>query len=112
MEHHGLVLGIESKVPYAVHDATLEVGDRVVMYTDGLTEASNERGELFTVERLREKLLEHRYLNAQELASALFDEVRAYSGNDMRDDATILVLRLIGGELVRAPNPAQIASPT
>jgi sigma-B regulation protein RsbU (phosphoserine phosphatase) len=101
MERHGIVLGIEAEARYPEQSTTLEIGDRVVMYTDGLTEASNERGELFTVERLREKFLEHRYLNAQELAAALFDEVRAYSGDHMRDDATILVIRRIGGDLVR-----------
>jgi sigma-B regulation protein RsbU (phosphoserine phosphatase) len=67
----------------------------VVLYTDGLTEASNERGELFTVERLRERLVQHRYLGAQELADALFEDVKSYSDDSMRDDATILVVRRI-----------------
>lgn len=89
---HGIVLGVEAGARYAVHETTLHAGDRVVLYTDGLTEASNERGELFTVERLREKLLEHRYLKAQELADALFADVKLYADDNMRDDATIFVV--------------------
>lgn len=95
MGEHGIVLGVEPHPLYRLQEATLAAGDRAVLYTDGLTEASNERGELFTVERLRERLLTHRYLSAQELADALFDEVKTYSDDNMRDDATILVVRII-----------------
>lgn len=96
MAAHGIVLGVDSSAKYVVQKTILNTGDRVVLYTDGLTEASNERGELFTVERLREQFLEHRYLGAQELADRLFDEVKAYSNDEMRDDATILVIRRLG----------------
>jgi phosphoserine phosphatase RsbU/P len=95
MGEHGIVLGVEPGARYAVAETVLEVGDRAVMYTDGLTEASNEKGELFTVERLRGRLVQHRYLGAQELADALFEDVKAYSGDNMRDDATILVVRRV-----------------
>jgi phosphoserine phosphatase RsbU/P len=96
---HGIVLGVDRRAAYSVQETVLDVGDRVVLYTDGLTEASNERGELFTVERLRERFLEHRYLEAQQLADVLFEDVKAYAQDQMRDDATILVIRRIGGEL-------------
>jgi sigma-B regulation protein RsbU (phosphoserine phosphatase) len=96
---HGIVLGVESNARYVVQETALETGDRVVLYTDGLTEASNERGELFTVERLREHLLRHRYLGSQELADALFEDVKSYSNDNIRDDATILVVRRLGSDL-------------
>jgi phosphoserine phosphatase RsbU/P len=95
MGRHGIVLGVEPGARYPIQETTLEPGDRVILYTDGLTEASNERGELFTLERLRERLVQHRYLGAQELADALFEDVKAYSDDNMRDDATILVVRRI-----------------
>lgn len=90
---HGIVLGVSPEERYPVQKTRLDIGDLVVMYTDGLTEASNEKGELFTLERLRHRFLELRLLGAQELADALFNEVKAYSSNNMRDDATILVIR-------------------
>ncbi len=93
---HGLVLGIDRKTPYSVEECTLDFGDRAVIYTDGLTEASNTRGELYTLERLRENFLAHRELNAQELADELFDAVKAFSNGQMRDDATILVIHRAG----------------
>ncbi len=95
MTTHDLVLGVEPKVAYAMEESTLGFGDRVVLYTDGLTEASNERGELFTLERLRENFIAHRHLTAQELADALFDTVKSYARNNMRDDATLLVVHRV-----------------
>lgn len=90
---HGIVLGVDPRANYKRYETTLEPADRLVIYTDGLTEASNERGELFTLARLRERFLTHRYLDAQELADALFEDVKAYSNDNMRDDTTILVVR-------------------
>lgn len=95
METHGIVLGVNPGVTYRVEERTLQPGDRTVIYTDGLTEATNSRGELYTVERLRENFLLHRELPAQALADALFDAVKTYSGAEMRDDATILVIRRV-----------------
>ena len=95
MTTHDLVLGVDPKVTYATEESTLGFGDRLVLYTDGLTEASNERGELFTLERLRENLIAHRHLTAQELADALFETVKSYAGHNMRDDATLLVVHRV-----------------
>ena len=99
MTIHGLVIGVDARADYRVEETTLGIGDRVVLYTDGLTEATNERGELFTLERLQEKFLEHRYLPSQELADRLFDDVKLYSHDALRDDTTILVLRRVGDPL-------------
>jgi phosphoserine phosphatase RsbU/P len=95
MTKHDIVLGVDPKITYTTEESTLGFGDQVVLYTDGLTEASNERGELFTVERLRENFRAHRDLTAQELADALFDTVKAYAGDNMRDDATLLVVHRV-----------------
>jgi sigma-B regulation protein RsbU (phosphoserine phosphatase) len=96
LTRHGLVLGVDKQTPYAVEECTLDIGDRAVIYTDGLTEATNTQGELYTLECLRENFLAHRELNSQELADALFDAVKAFSNGQMRDDATLLVIRRTG----------------
>jgi phosphoserine phosphatase RsbU/P len=71
----------------------LEQDDLVVLYTDGLTEATNERGELYTLARLEENLLSLRERRAQAVVDAIYDAVCTYSAGELRDDATILVLR-------------------
>ncbi|HTJ27896.1 MAG TPA: PP2C family protein-serine/threonine phosphatase [Candidatus Limnocylindria bacterium] len=89
---HGVVLGVQQGAPYPEGSCRLGPGDQVVLYTDGLTEATNERGELYTLARLEENLLALRDRPAQEVADAVFDTVCAYAAGTMRDDATILVL--------------------
>ncbi len=96
MSTHNLVLGVDADITFSPEETRLGIGDRAVFYTDGLTEATNERGELFTIERLEETLLAHRDLGAQELAEALFDTVKTYAGQEMRDDATVLVILRTG----------------
>jgi len=89
---HGIVLGVDQQTRYPLEEASLDVGDRAVFYTDGLTEASDRRGELFTAQRVRENIVAHRDLSAQDLANELFEAVKAYGDGQMRDDATILVI--------------------
>jgi len=91
---HGIVLGIDQSSTYEQEETQLAAGDLVVLYTDGLTEATNERGELYTLARLEEFLVEHRDQAAQQLADSIFEAVKAYAGAELRDDATVLVLRL------------------
>ncbi|MFY9738515.1 MAG: PP2C family protein-serine/threonine phosphatase [Candidatus Cybelea sp.] len=88
-----LVLGVNAGLVYTSAATTLEVGDLAVTYTDGLTEASNSKGELFTIERLAETIVAHRHLRCAELADCLFETVKNYAGQDLRDDATVLALR-------------------
>ncbi|HUF16753.1 MAG TPA: GAF domain-containing SpoIIE family protein phosphatase, partial [Thermoanaerobaculia bacterium] len=52
----GLVLGVLPKYQYVLQEVTLEPGDGIFLYTDGITEATNAQDEFFTVERILEAL--------------------------------------------------------
>jgi sigma-B regulation protein RsbU (phosphoserine phosphatase) len=93
MDMHDIVLGIDNDTNYVQQEVHLCVGDAAMFYTDGLTEATNARGELYTIERLKEAFIEHRALPAQALADEMFVRIRKYSAAALRDDATILVFR-------------------
>jgi sigma-B regulation protein RsbU (phosphoserine phosphatase) len=83
-----------------IEDATVEVvelqlvpGDKVVIYSDGLTETENGEGEFFGTEGLRTCAREHFRNSAAGLHSALLAALERFSdGGVMRDDVTILVL--------------------
>jgi phosphoserine phosphatase RsbU/P len=98
IETHGIVLGVNKNETYQIEEFALNAGDKVVIYTDGLTEATNKHGELLTVKRLSEMFVEHRDLPAPALAHTLFDAVKTYAGEHMRDDATLLVLHRVDGD--------------
>ncbi|MFC1673865.1 PP2C family protein-serine/threonine phosphatase [Pseudomonadota bacterium] len=90
----GVVLGFAHGVPYA-HDAiTLEKGDALFIYTDGLTEAFDEDRNQFSEERLIDCLLENRSLSAHALTSSVFAFVGDHAGDaPQHDDITSLVIK-------------------
>ena len=90
---HGIVLGVDPRANYQRYETTLEPADRLVIYTDGLTEASNELGDSSRSRACESASSRTDILDAQELADALFEDVKAYSNDNMRDDTTILVVR-------------------
>ncbi len=54
----GVPLGVDSDVRYEMFEFSLEAGQRVVLFTDGISEAMNPSGQLFGLERLRKRLAE------------------------------------------------------
>ena len=87
----GVVLGVASDWPYASHDVALSPGARLVCFTDGLTEAVGTDGEEFGDERLVETVLANRARTADELAALVLDTVRTWAGDELQDDATLIV---------------------
>lgn len=71
----------------------LSPGDVLALYTDGITEAYNERGEEFGERCLIESLQQHRDLPCQALLSAIVDGVRRFSFPEQYDDITAIVAK-------------------
>jgi len=89
----GMPVGMLEEVQFQVVQMALESGDKIVIYSDGLTEAENAAGEFFDTERLRAVLREHAALGAAELHKKLLSTVDAFvEGGVVRDDITALVL--------------------
>jgi sigma-B regulation protein RsbU (phosphoserine phosphatase) len=89
----GIVLGVDACATFSEVECDLAAGDMVVIYTDGLTEATNTRGEMYTIERLSEDILRNRSLRAAELADTVFATVQEFATGELKDDATILALK-------------------
>ena len=78
-------------VPQEQDVAALAPGDRIVLFTDGVSEA--RRGEEdFGDDRLIELLLAHRHLGARELQERIVDAIRDFTGGDFNDDVTLVVI--------------------
>ena len=90
----GLALGIAPRQAYVEARETLEAGSAVVLFTDGVVEARRD-GELFGSERLGRLLGENRELPAAELAQAVVDGARAFSGGGLSDDSAVVVVKRI-----------------
>jgi sigma-B regulation protein RsbU (phosphoserine phosphatase) len=72
----------------AIHK--LEPGDRIVLYTDGILEASNAAGDFFAHDRLCDLLTKTRGLSPERAADSIISSVRQWS-RKQDDDLTILI---------------------
>src|SRR6267142_2303343 len=71
----------------------LTAGDVLVFYTDGVTEAENQTGEEFGMERLSAAVRNGSTLSAEGLMSSIYNAVADFCGDHFNDDATILVVK-------------------
>ena len=97
LETGGLVVGMMEGLPYEEEVVRLEPGDRVVFYTDGLTEGARADGEMFGEERLA-KLFGGfpPGLSARELVDRTLAGLREFLGEaEAGDDVTVMVLRVL-----------------
>lgn len=96
----GLVLGGVNCFEYAGSKLTLSPGDRLFFYTDGVTEALNPAGELFSPDRLKATLNTPaaRAMNVTALLGHVAREVQLFAaGAEQADDITMLAIEYKGG---------------
>jgi sigma-B regulation protein RsbU (phosphoserine phosphatase) len=96
----GMPLGLWRNTRYTVDRMQLVPGDKILVYSDGITEAENDRKETFEP-RLNQLLKQCGPLDAQQIHERLIGEiVQFYEGTKPRDDITALVLEYRGLESV------------
>ena len=91
-----IVLGIMEGVAYQEHRLALSPGDMLFLYTDGVTEAMDERGEMYAEERLQ-KILDSLAANteAEDMLAAVREDVAHFVGAaEQSDDITMLGLKI------------------
>jgi sigma-B regulation protein RsbU (phosphoserine phosphatase) len=86
-------LGILEDVGYQETRLQLASGDKVLLYTDGIVEAMNEKEEMFGFERLIEIVQGARSMSADSLLKEILDRVNAFAGGaPQHDDITVIVV--------------------
>jgi phosphoserine phosphatase RsbU/P len=90
IEKNGLMLAAFSFASYSTAVHKLEAGDRMVMYTDGILDASNDTGDFFGQEALCDLLAKTRDLSPAMAAESIIASVRQWSGKQ-DDDLTVLI---------------------
>jgi sigma-B regulation protein RsbU (phosphoserine phosphatase) len=115
----GLVLGlridgIHEKFVALLEEDTigLERGDVFVLYTDGVTEAMDQDGELFGDNRLRRIVEEHGHLRSAELRERILREIESFVGPaDQHDDLTLILIKIaeVGAPVVESATEAVLS---
>jgi len=96
LEATGIAMGAMEDASYGQGEVSLRSGDLLVMYTDGVTEAVNDKGEMFEIPRLTEVIVQNRDRPATEIVHAIIDAVNAFSQEQPQyDDITLMVVRVL-----------------
>jgi phosphoserine phosphatase RsbU/P len=90
LKEGGTPLGIMPDRNYVDTEVPLESGDRLILYTDGLTEAMDAEEQEFGETRLLEMAKRNMALSAADLIAALMKEVSGYCGGSFQDDFTLI----------------------
>ncbi len=92
---HRLPLGAFREVPYDTREIFLKRGDLIFFYTDGFSEAMDERMEPYGEERLMESVARRTTESLEELARGVLADIRGHVGAaEQYDDMTFLILRV------------------
>ena len=90
------MLGVFDGLQYLTQSTTVQPGEGLLVYTDGVTEARDSTGDFFDAARLEAYLAARASQPAEELVSGLHAEVQRFqAGLPMTDDVTVLALRRI-----------------
>jgi sigma-B regulation protein RsbU (phosphoserine phosphatase) len=97
MDAGGLAVGMFTAVDYPVARFQMQVGDVLVLYTDGVIEAANEKDEEYSRGRLGAAVAARRRLPAAGPQAAVLDDIKGFCGRDeFADDLTLMIVKYLG----------------
>lgn len=96
LDSHGLLLGVLENSPYEQSTIELKVGDMLVFYSDGISEAMNNSRELFRSKGIISAIRECLPGSASDLLDGIWNRVEAHSNDeDLPDDRTLMVVKIL-----------------
>jgi sigma-B regulation protein RsbU (phosphoserine phosphatase) len=95
LNSEGLLIGLIPS-PYVSRIARVQRGDRLLVYTDGVLEATNKDGGFFGDERFHAVIAQNATKSATELGRSIVEEMTSWSGNSagFADDVTVVVVEV------------------
>lgn len=93
LEPSSFPIGLFPDAEFPSQELQLGAGDRLIVYSDGVSEAANFAGDRYGDDRIAEVAVANRALNPTQLHSTLIDEIGAFTqGAEQNDDLTLLIL--------------------
>lgn len=96
LDAEGLILGVRKTVVFEEKSIVLHSGDRLMLYTDGVTEAQNEAGDFYGLPRLSADAAKFRHATPSETLNRLLQELREFKGRkEIEDDISMVMMQLL-----------------
>lgn len=86
MVQTGPVVGVIKNLEYPSETIDFSIGDRLVMYTDGVIEARNEHRELYDSDRLKEMIIANKDKDLRDFVTIIYDDILKFKNNAPDDD--------------------------
>jgi sigma-B regulation protein RsbU (phosphoserine phosphatase) len=91
---NGIPIGIVPHITYKNKDVTLKSNDILILQSDGILEARNEKNEIFGIDHFIDVVEENCTLSAKSIVEKILDEVESFIGNNPQsDDITLVVIK-------------------
>ncbi|HOO55937.1 MAG TPA: SpoIIE family protein phosphatase [bacterium] len=95
LEAEGFGLGMFNNVTYQEKSKSVQPGDKIILYTDGVTDCRNNKGEMFGFDRLRDLVLQNPDANTYRLTHFIVEALEDFAGQAPRqDDLTVLIFEI------------------
>ncbi len=92
----GSVLGPSPNQDYYLDSLYLELGDSLILYTDGIVEATNDKFEFYGEDKLKNVIVQNRNAGPELMCKRIIESVQKYSANGKySDDRTLVVIRRV-----------------
>lgn len=99
LDRGGMIIGMFPRATYKIGQVHLDPGTDLLIYTDGLSEVTNQEGEEYGDDRLIENLRQKKQMcSATEAKDAIVNDVMRFSSDSMVDDMTLLLIRRTSDE--------------
>jgi sigma-B regulation protein RsbU (phosphoserine phosphatase) len=89
------VCALMKRSPHKEVTVPVETGDRIILYTDGITEACNENREAYGTERVLETLKTNISLDGKDLAKKVITDAETFTRKPAADDMALIIAKLI-----------------
>ncbi|MBN1699666.1 MAG: SpoIIE family protein phosphatase [Spirochaetales bacterium] len=95
LDTEGLPIGIEPSTRYGQKRVKLKSGDIIILYTDGIIEAMNAKGEQYSSEKFIDLILKNSQKTPKELVEVIKADIEAFVGNKKQhDDQTLILMKV------------------
>lgn len=99
LEATGLPLGVDVTLQWTTETIQLRAGDRFLLCTDGICEASDEMNQMFGRTQIQQMMRDHRNTPIKEFVSTMVQRINQHIGDQpAQDDITLLVAQCDGSE--------------
>ncbi|MBN2185697.1 MAG: SpoIIE family protein phosphatase [Candidatus Krumholzibacteriota bacterium] len=93
LKRGGILVGVDPDSYYNEGAVMLFPGDLLMIYTDGVIDQENSKGDYFGEERLTSFLKSHTELKADEIIRKLYEAIRIFGEGSFKDDMTSVILK-------------------